>query len=76
MLMAHLELILEMVIIEIKTLEFDYIRQVIQENFKLTTEELAERDNIIEKNGYNSNERILIDEDIKNYFEDSQENLK
>ena len=47
-----------------------------QENLKLIKEELEERKEKITKHGYNSKERILADEEIKNYIEDSNDNLK
>ena len=47
-----------------------------KENLKLIKESLEERKDKISQHGYNSNERILIDEEIKEYFEDSKENLK
>mmetsp|Transcript_4210 Transcript_4210/g.3956 ORF Transcript_4210/g.3956 Transcript_4210/m.3956 type:complete len:95 (-) Transcript_4210:480-764(-) len=56
--------------------EFDYLRQIVQENFKLIAEELAERHEKIQIHGYNSNERILADEEIKTYIEDTQDQLK
>ena len=65
-----------MVFFPIDRLEFDYLRQIVQENFKLITEELAGRHEKIERHGFNSNERILADEEIKTYIEDTQEQLK
>ena len=46
-----------------------------KENCSLIKDELEERDDKIRKHGYNSNERILADEEIKAFIEDSQDNL-
>jgi hypothetical protein len=58
------------------SIEYDFLTAVVQENLKLIKEELEERKDKISANGYNSKERILADEEIKNYIEDSNDNLK
>lgn len=58
------------------SVEYEFLSEVVHENLRLIKEELDERKEKIAKHGYNSNERILADEEIKNYIEDSKENLK
>ena len=58
------------------SLEYEFLSEVVHENLRLIKEELDERKEKIAKNGYNSNERILADEEIKTFIEDSKENLK
>ena len=57
-------------------IEYEYLSEIVKENLRLIKEELEGRREKIIKHGYNSNERILADEEIKSYIEDSKENLK
>lgn len=56
--------------------EYEYLSEIVKENLRLIKEELESRREKIAKFGYNSNERILADEEIKTYIEDSNENFK
>ncbi|CAI2374421.1 unnamed protein product [Moneuplotes crassus] len=55
---------------------YEFFLQVVKENLKLIQETLDERRVIILKHGYNSSERIIIDEDINMYIQDSQQGIQ
>jgi hypothetical protein len=47
-----------------------------RENLRLIKEELIQRSRKIEQYGYNSKERILTDEELKVYFEETESNFQ
>lgn len=55
--------------------EYEFLSEVVKENLRLIKEELDSRKDKIAQKGYNSKERIIADEEIKNYFEDTKENF-
>ena len=59
-----------------KRKRYPYYLEVVKENLRMILEELEKRDEIIAEHGYNSSKRVLADQEVKNYLEETEKTLK